>query len=117
MIPWLLVWELLSQNDLSLSDLIESRKKKFPSSGEMNFKVSNPQKCLQEIDEIYAPSALFVEKKDGLSASFNSWRFNIRRSNTEPLLRLNVEAKENEELLFEKTQELSYLISKLSCEF
>ena len=117
MIPWLLVWELLSQNDLLLSDLIESRKKKFPSSGEMNFKVSNPQKCLQEVDKIYAPSSLFVEKKDGLSASFNSWRFNIRRSNTEPLLRLNVEAKENEELLFEKTQELSHLISKLSCEF
>ena len=117
MIPWLLVWELLSIKDISLHQMVNSRRKKFPSSGEINFKVSNPQKCLQAIEEIYAPIALFVEKKDGLSASFNSWRFNIRRSNTEPLLRLNVEAKENEELLFEKTQELSHLISKLSCEF
>ena len=117
MIPWLLVWELLSMKDISLSELIKSRKKKFPSSGEMNFKVANPQECLQKIEEIYAPIASSLEKKDGLSASFDSWRFNIRRSNTEPLVRLNVEAKENEELLFKKTLELSHLISKLSCEF
>lgn len=117
MIPWLLVWELLSQKSLLLSDLIEGRKKKFPSSGEMNFKVSNSQKCLQKIEEIYAPIALFLEKKDGLSASFDSWRFNIRRSNTEPLVRLNVETKANEELLFEKTKELSNLISTMDCDF
>ena len=80
MIPWLLVWELLSQKDLFLSDLIEDRKNKFPSSGEMNFKVSNPTACLQAIDKIYDPIALFVERKDGLSVLFENWRFNIRQS-------------------------------------
>ena len=108
MIPWLLVWQLLSQTGLLLSDIVESRRKKFPSSGEINFKVANPRQCLKEIDKIYAPIALFVDRKDGFSASFDNWRFNIRRSNTEPLVRLNIETKANEALLVEKTQELSF---------
>ena len=58
---------------------------------------------MQKIEEIYAPIALFIEKKDGISAMFDSWRFNIRKSNTEPLVRLNVESKDNEELLFENS--------------
>ena len=110
MIPWLMIWELLSIKDISLSDLIINRRKKFPSSGEMNFKVANPERCLQEIYKIYASNALVVDRKDGISILFENWRFNIRKSNTEPLIRLNVETKENENLLVEKTQELSRLI-------
>ncbi len=117
MIPWLLIWELLSEKGILLSELVESRKKKFPSSGEINFKVSNPQKCLQKIDKKYAPLALFADRKDGISMLFENWRFNIRRSNTEPLLRLNLETKGDEALLFKKTQELSHLISALGCQF
>ena len=117
MIPWILVWQILSQKGLLLSDFTESRKRKFPSSGEMNFKVANPQKCLQEIERIYAPIALFVDRKDGLSALFEDWRFNIRQSNTESLVRLNVETKGNEALLIKKNRELSHLILKLSCQF
>ena len=110
MIPWLLVWELLSNKNISLSDLLANRREKFPSSGEMNFKVSNPKHCLQEIGNIYVPLALFVDRKDGISLSFKNWRFNIRQSNTEALIRLNVESIEDEALLIKKTQELSDLI-------
>ena len=65
------------------------------------------------MDKRYAPKALFVDRKDGISLSFETWRFNIRQSNTEPLVRLNVETKGNEALLFEKTQELSHSISAI----
>ena len=104
-----MIWELLSIKYFSI-DLIINRRKKFPSSGEMNFKVANPERCLQEIYKIYASNALVVDRKDGISILFENWRFNIRKSNTEPLIRLNVETKENENLLVEKTQELSRLI-------
>ena len=110
MIPWLLVWELLSIKDISLSELVKSRKKKFPSSGEINFNVSDPEKYLQKLDENYSSVAQFVDRTDGISLSFESWRFNIRRSNTESLVRLNVETKGDSALLIEKTQELSRLI-------
>ena len=110
MIPWLLIWELLSKKDISLSELVKSRRKKFPSSGEINFKVADSEKCLREIDKSFAPAALIMDRKDGLSASFDNWRFNIRKSNTEPLVRLNVETKGDSALLDEKTQELSRLI-------
>ena len=60
---------------------------------------------------------ILEKKKTASQRLFDSWRFNIRKSNTEPLVRLNVESKENEELLFEKTQELSHLISTLGCDF
>ena len=110
MIPWLLIWELLSKKDISLSKIIKSRRKKFPSSGEMNFNVSNPEQCLQKIYEIYAMAGLSFDRKDGLSVSFTNWRFNLRQSNTEPLVRLNVETKNDEVLLIEKTKELSDII-------
>ena len=110
MIPWLLVWELLSMKDISLSELIKSRKKKFPSSGEINFNVTDPEKYLKKIDKNYSSSAQSVDRRDGISLSFGNWRFNVRLSNTEGLLRLNVETKQDEVLLIEKTQELTSLI-------
>ena len=63
------------------------------------------------------PNLRYFDRKDGISMLFDKWRFNIRRSNTEPLVRLNVETKSDEVLLFEKTQELSYLILELGCQF
>ena len=83
MIPWLLIWELLSKKDISIYDLVNVRRKKFPSSGEINFNVVNPEKCLQKIDENYTALAHSVDRKDGISLSFGSWRFNVRQSNTE----------------------------------
>ena len=110
MIPWLLVWELLSVKDISLSELLKNRRKKFPSSGEMNFNVINSEKYLRKIDEKYSSVAQFVDRKDGISLSFENWRFNVRQSKTEEMIRLNVETKGDEALLFEKTKELSSLI-------
>ena len=110
MIPLLLIWEFLSTKDFSLHENINSRRKKFPSSGEINFNVLDPDKYLHKIDKNYSPIAQSVDRTDGISLSFGNWRFNVRRSNTEGLLRLNVEAKEDKALLIEKTKELSTLI-------
>ena len=110
MIPWLLIWELLSKKDILLSSIIKSRRMKFPSSGEMNFNVTDPDKYLQIIDKNYSSAAQSIDRRDGISLSFGKWRVNVRRSNTEGLLRLNIETKEDEVLLIEKTRELSRLI-------
>ena len=101
MIPWLMIWEILSKNNKSLAELIEERKRTFPSSGEINFKVSNVEKCIQVIKKIYVSQANSFNEMDGLSASFDLWRFNIRASNTEPLVRLNLETKGDKILLKE----------------
>ncbi|MFL2765836.1 MAG: phosphomannomutase [Paracoccaceae bacterium] len=112
-IPWLLVWECLSKSNLSLSDLISERKNRFPSSGELNFTVSNAAKCLERVENHFISNATLIDQLDGLSMSFESWRFNLRKSNTEPLVRLNVEAREDHSLLIEKTNELKNLIKQL----
>ena len=67
MIPWLLIWELLSEANLSLSDLISKRQKQFPSSGELNFKVLDPTKCMELVKEIFASDANSIDASDGLS--------------------------------------------------
>ena len=93
MIPWLLVAELISTTRRSLADLLEARRQAFPSSGEINFKVASPRDCMAQIEAVYAPKALARDDLDGLSLDFGDWRFNLRASNTEPLLRLNVESR------------------------
>ena len=74
----------------------------------MNFKVADSEECLRAIDKLFAPAALVMDRKDGLSASFDNWRFNIRLSNTETLVRLNVETKGDSALLIEKTQIIAF---------
>lgn len=113
MIPWLLVWEYLSISKLSLSDLILEQKNHFPSSGELNFKVSNAEKCIERVRNYFVSEAVSIDDIDGLSMSFDTWRFNLRKSNTEPLVRLNIETKDNNVLLTEKKHELKLLIEKL----
>ena len=110
MIPWLLVCELLSRSGQPLSALYQERKNKFPSSGELNFSVNNPKDVLREIEKIYGPDSKSVERSDGLSYLFEDWRFNVRSSNTEPLVRLNIETQGNNILLSEKTAEITALI-------
>ena len=105
-IPGLLVWEHLSKSNLSLFDLIAEQKNRFPSSGELNFTVSNAESCIDRIQNHFASSAKSIDKLDGLSMSFSNWRFNLRKSNTEPLVRLNVEARGDSKLLKERTEEL-----------
>ena len=112
-IPWLLVWEYLSTSNLSLSDLISRRKNRFPSSGELNFTVSNSVRCIKRVQDHYSLSVETIDKLDGLSMAFSNWRFNLRKSNTEPLVRLNIEVKGDHELLQEKIDELKKLIKQL----
>lgn len=106
MIPWLLITELLAQKGECLSSLVAKRKERFPVSGEINRRVQDIKAVLNAIESHYAKNALHIDYTDGLSMEFSNWRFNLRGSNTEPLLRLNVETCANEGLLREKTDEL-----------
>ncbi len=110
MIPWLLVAELLCRTKKSLAELVAARQRAFPCSGEINRTVTEPQRLLEQIHQKYAPKALRIDTTDGLSIEFESWRFNVRMSNTEPLLRLNVESRADQTLMEEKTAELLHFI-------
>lgn len=92
MIPWLLVAELMGRRNASLAALVADRKAQFPSSGEINFRLADPAAAMAAVRAHYAPLAQTVEDMDGMSLSFAGWRFNLRSSNTEPVVRLNVEA-------------------------
>lgn len=109
-IPWLLIASLLSETGKSLSSLINERQRKFPASGEINRKVADAAKVISRIEEHYAPQAIYVDKVDGISIEYADWRFNLRASNTEPLLRLNVEAREDQAIVRQKTNEILTLI-------
>ena len=93
MIPWLLVAELMSRTGQNLAALIAPRLAAFPSSGEINFTLPDQNAALARVREALGPKALVIDETDGLSLTFPDWRLNLRQSNTEPLLRLNVEAK------------------------
>ena len=103
MIPWLLIAELISKTGVNLRDLIADRFEKFPSSGEMNFKVADADKTIKSVMTEYQ-SIAELDTMDGVSLSFSGWRFNLRKSNTEPLVRLNVESRGNAGALAEKVE-------------
>lgn len=103
MIPWLLVAELLCRKGQPLSELVGARIAAYPSSGEINLTVSDAAVVLAAIEQRYAPDALGVDYTDGLSVSFAQWRFNLRASNTEPVIRLNVESRGDEALMQQQT--------------
>ena len=110
MIPWLLVVQLLSDTGNTLKSMVEQRMSLFPCSGEINFKVADVPAVLSKIQQQYAPNAISIETIDGVGMDMGAWRFNVRSSNTEPLVRLNVESKANQSLMLEKTRKLSALI-------
>ena len=112
MIPWLLVLELLSQTDKKLSELLADRIEKFPVSGEINTKVSGLEKSAEimaKIEEIYSKEGK-VSKIDGISVDFPDWRFNLRNSQTEPYIRLNVESRAGKKLMEKMRDELLMII-------
>ena len=116
MIPWLLVLELLSQTDKTLSELIKDRQEKYPVSGELNTKLSNMnlvKDILTKIENIYGKDGAIV-RVDGFGVDYDNWRFNLRSSQTEPYIRLNVETKGDKALLQEKTDELLDIIRSQS---
>lgn len=106
MIPWLLVAELLNVKQSTLSALVAERMAAYPASGEINRKISDAPARIEAIRNRYAPLARSVDTTDGISMEFDGWRFNLRTSNTEPLVRLNVESKGDARLMEEKTAEL-----------
>ncbi|MFD1796324.1 phosphomannomutase [Paracoccus aurantiacus] len=110
MIPWLLVAELMGRTGQPLSALVAERRAAFPSSGEINFTVENAAAIRDRVEAEFAPDAVGRDDMDGLSLDMGSWRFNLRSSNTEPLLRLNVEARGDRDLLDRQVARLSALI-------
>ncbi|MCJ7926690.1 MAG: phosphomannomutase CpsG [Pantoea vagans] len=106
MIPWLLVAELLAVKGETLSGLVSERMGAFPCSGEINSKVANAKEKIEKIKQRYIQQGADADTTDGISMEFSTWRFNLRTSNTEPLVRLNVETVESTELMKEKTAEL-----------
>ena len=99
MIPWVLIAELVSRTGCSLGDWVKDRFAAFPSSGEINFKVADADEAIEKVLAAYRADALSIGETDGVSLAFDNWRFNLRPSNTEPLVRLNVEGKDNAEAL------------------
>ena len=114
MIPWLLLLEKISHSGQTLTDLVSERIERFPVSGEINTEVKSPKVLLEKIKEHYLPFDPIIDDIDGYSFEFSDWRFNLRMSNTEPLVRLNVESRGNKPLMQKKTEEILKLINRLN---
>ena len=110
MIPWLLVAELISVKGTGLSSLVSERMEKFPASGEINRRIADPGKVLADIEAAFDEGVLEKDFTDGLSMDFDHWRFNVRLSNTEPVVRLNVESRADKALMRSKTEEILSLM-------
>lgn len=111
MIPWLLVAELLCVKDMSLSQLVGDRMRAFPASGEINRKLVDAKSSIAKVRAIYEPDAVNVDFTDGISIEYSDWRFNLRTSNTEPVVRLNVESVGDGILMDKKTKEILELLA------
>jgi len=114
MIPWLLVAQLISISGKTLSQLVHERMQAYPCSGEINRTVKDVKTVLAAIETAYAPKAKEIDRTDGLSMVMGEWRFNVRGSNTEPVLRLNVESRGDAALMQAKTQELLQAIDAVA---
>ena len=112
MVPWLIICEILSQDGATLSKLVEEQINLFPSSGEINLNIKNIKNTLSSIENHYkdSPDLQNIYYLDGVTMEFNDWRFNLRASNTEPLIRLNIETRNNTSLLANKKKEITNFI-------
>jgi phosphomannomutase len=106
MVPWLLVVGLMSSKDKTLAQLVDERMALFPASGEINRRIDDAQAMLASIEDRYSEEAADIDHTDGLSMEFEQWRFNLRASNTEPVVRLNVESRGDTQLMQNKTAEI-----------
>ena len=111
-LPWLMVAQLMSETGQSLSSLVNERVAAFPASGEINREIGDPDAALAGLEAHYAAQAERVEHVDGLSMDFADWRFNLRKSNTEPVVRLNVETRADAGLMRVRTDELISLLDQ-----
>ena len=110
MIPWLLIAEMISKTSHSLAELVDERMARFPASGEINRKVDDANATIARIRAAFEADAIDIDTTDGISLSFPTWRFNLRMSNTEPVIRLNVESRGDAPLMTEKTDMLLAMI-------
>ena len=110
MVPWLLISKLISETGQSLAQLVDERMQAFPASGEINRRVDDAEAVIADISERFLSELVSTDHTDGLSLEFNDWRFNLRRSNTEPVIRLNVESRGLPDLMEEKTALLLDLV-------
>lgn len=110
MIPWLLVAKLISQTGKSLSQLVDQRMTAYPCSGEINFTVKDAAQVIEKVESKYQDLSPIIDRTDGLSMEFSKWRINLRASNTEPLLRLNIETRGDQQLLNNLVEENSQII-------
>ena len=110
MIPWLLVMELISTSGKPLSALVSAMVEAYPSPGEINRKISDPAAAIERVRKHYESSAQVIDDTDGISMEFPQWRFNLRMSNTEPVVRLNLETRGNRPLMVQRQAELLSLL-------
>ncbi len=113
MIPWLLVAELLHVKDKSLRQLINHRITAYPASGEINSYLQKPKESIDRVLAMYEGEALNIDHTDGISLEFDEWRFNLRSSNTEPVVRLNVESRANTKLMQEQTRKILSILRSM----
>jgi len=112
MIPWLLIAEYMGRVGKTLAQLVDERIAAFPCSGEINYRVDDAAQVLSRIEKHFASESPAIDRTDGLSLEFDDWRMNVRASNTEPLLRLNVETRGDAELLKERVADVEALINR-----
>ena len=110
MIPWLLLAEMISTQNRSLADLVDERIERYPCSGEINVEAADPKAVQADLRSRFTALPHEIDHTDGLGMDFGDWRFNLRASNTEPLLRLNVEARGNRALMEARRDEILALI-------
>jgi len=110
MIPWLLIANLISRRGTSMAEMVEDRMRAYPCSGEINFRVTDSAGARDRVLDYFSAQPHVLDDTDGLSADFGDWRFNLRSSNTEPLLRLNVETRADPALLRARTEKIAALI-------
>lgn len=113
MIPWLIVAQIMSEKNKHLGELVAEMAEQFPCSGEINVPAENVAKVLETVKEKYAAKANRVDTIDGIGMDFDNWRFNLRPSNTEPLIRFNMEARGDRALLEEKSKEVMDLVKSV----
>lgn len=113
MIPWLLVLELVSKTGNPLSELVKQMVEAYPSPGEINRKVSDANQVIATVTKKYEDQALIIDTTDGVSMEFPEWRFNLRMSNTEPVIRLNIESRGDKQILQENQDALLALIESV----
>jgi phosphomannomutase len=113
MIPWLLVMELVSSSGKPLSQLVEAMVEAYPSPGEINRKIADPGAAIERVRQHYESESILIDTTDGISMEFADWRFNLRMSNTEPVVRLNLETRGDKKLLAERQSELLSLVESV----